>query len=506
MGKYVLESILDYNHDICDLINEFNRPVIVGDVVTLKKHRVGRVCYIGSIDGKKGDFYGIDLFYGTGKHDGVKNGKRYFQARSPHGGCFVKNKSIIGFGICGGDVTVKPRMSEVDETTMHGVMAQEDWLPPLEVVTCEEENRPGYDGAMPSHEYRDDPRTLKKKVALLAQLICASKNCMAYTGAGISTTAGIDDYASRKTGKKSTMQENRRKVKKPRYAKPTLGHRVLTELYHEGHLKNWIQQNHDGLPQKAGYPQHEINEIHGAWWDVSNTVVPMSGSLRDDLFEWMEEWQEKSDLCLCMGTSLVGMTADRCVSRPAKKYRRYGIGHGSFIIGLQRTSLDDIASIRFYGTIDQIVSLLAKEMNLMIRPYKTLVPDIPKDQQLDEYVFKVPYNAEGKLTTNPDEMIIWDLREGQKIVMAIGSGKGFEGTITGFYPDTPHLAIVTLRQYQGKHFGKRSHTYYMGNWWIETITKGLWHTIPFVNKNLVLQKDYEGNTTTDVAVYVAGTN
>jgi len=491
---FIIDAALDFNNDIREIITEFQPEIVVGDVVTLTKQRVGRVCFIGELTGKKGIYYGIDLFLGSGKHDGVVKGKRYFQARYPNSGCFVKAKSIRGFGICGGDAELKPRMMGISRHEMHGLMVEPDWQDPIEVVTCAEENRPGYN-SMPSHEYRDDPRTLSKKVALLAELIRASKNCMAYTGAGISTGAGIDDYASKKTGNKSKMNEKRAKVKKPRYAKPTLGHRVLTQLFHEGHMKHWIQQNHDGLPQKAGYPQHHINEIHGGWWDVSNTVVPMSGSLRDDLFSWMTKWQKKTDLCLAMGTSLCGMNADKCVSIPSKKYRDRNMGLGSIIIGLQRTPYDKISSIRFYGTIDEIVALLAREMDLMIPEYKTLVPDIPKEAIIEDYVYRVPYDSEGKLTTDPNEMIIWDIRKGQKVIMAIGSGKGFEGTVNGFYPNTPHIAIQTLRQYQDKNFGKQKRTYYMGNWWIETITKGLWHTIPFYNKKVVLQKDFDGNST-----------
>ena len=48
-----------------------------------------------------------------------------------------------------------------------------------------------------------------------------------------------------------------------------------------------MQQNHDGLPQKAGYPQQHLNEIHGAWFDPTNPVVPMSGTLREDLMTWL---------------------------------------------------------------------------------------------------------------------------------------------------------------------------------------------------------------------------
>jgi len=487
----VTDNVIDYKEEI---ISDFQDSILIGDVVTLTKHRVGRVCYIGELqEQKKGVWYGVDLFLGTGKHDGVVAGKRYFQGRIPTSGCFVRKKSILALGICGGDATLKPRMEGVKRKEMHGLMVEEDWLPPIQVVTCDEENRPGYN-SMPSHEYRDDPRTLQKKVAILAELVRSSSNFMAYTGAGISTTAGIDDYASQKSGKQSKLNENRKKVKKPRYAKPTLGHRVLTELYHTGNLKHWVQQNHDGLPQKAGYPQHELNEIHGGWWDVSNTVIPMNGSLRDDLFTWMCEWQKKADLTLAMGTSLCGMNADDCVSDVADRFRKEEKGFGSIIVGLQRTPMDKISSIRFYGTIDEIVALLAREMDLMIPPYKSLVPDVPEDAQIEEWIFKVPYDSEGKLTTDPDEMIIWDLRKGKKIVINAGAGKGFEGTITGFYPKTPHLAVATLRQYQNESFGKEKKKYYMGNWWVETITKGLWHVMPMVNKKITLQKDWEQKT------------
>lgn len=37
------------------------------------------------------------------------------------------------------------------------------------------------------------------------------------------------------------------------------------------------------LPQKAGFPQEKMNEIHGAWFDPSNPVVKFGGKLRGDL-------------------------------------------------------------------------------------------------------------------------------------------------------------------------------------------------------------------------------
>ncbi len=41
----------------------------------------------------------------------------------------------------------------------------------------------------------------------------------------------------------------------------------------QGLLHGWVQQNHDGLPQKAGFPQERINEIHGSWYDPGNPVA-----------------------------------------------------------------------------------------------------------------------------------------------------------------------------------------------------------------------------------------
>ena len=45
-------------------------------------------------------------------------------------------------------------------------------------------------------EYFDSPEELDEKVTMLAEMIVFSNNCMAFTGAGISTASGIPDYRS----------------------------------------------------------------------------------------------------------------------------------------------------------------------------------------------------------------------------------------------------------------------------------------------------------------------
>ena len=83
-------------------------------------------------------------------------------------------------------------------------------------------------------------------------------------------------------------------------------HHAMAALAHRSLLHEWVQQNHDGLPQKAGFPQEFINEVHGAWYDPSNPVVKYTGCLRTAEAEWMEQEAQKADLVLVMGTSLGG--------------------------------------------------------------------------------------------------------------------------------------------------------------------------------------------------------
>lgn len=165
--------------------------------------------------------------------------------------------------------------------------------------------RPGYDSKK-AHEYLDEPAVLRAKMKLLADLVRRSSRATCLAGAGLSTASGIGDYASRAAGAASLIHKARGHGKKLTglRARPTKAHRVLAAMAHKGLLHRFVQQNHDGLPQKAGMPQAALNEIHGAWFDVSNPVVPMSGSLRDDLFEDVLEVEQTTDLCIAVGTSL----------------------------------------------------------------------------------------------------------------------------------------------------------------------------------------------------------
>merc|ERR1712173_276937 len=97
----------------------------------------------------------------------------------------------------------------------------------------------------------------------------------------------------------------------------------------------------------------------------------------------------------------------------------------------------------------------------------------------------------GELTTDLDEMIVLDLSFGTKVVVNDGNGKGFKGTVTGYFKGTPHYAIDTFRMRPGHvDHGRKKRAYYLGDWWLETLTEGNWHRLPLLNENIILQKDY----------------
>ena len=121
----------------------------------------------------------------------------------------------------------------------------------------------------------------------------------------------------------------------------------------KNYVQHWIQQNHDGLAQKSGFPISKLNEIHGSWFDKKNPVVLMDDSLKTKNFNQLIEWEEKVDVCLAIGTSLCGMRSDGVAASSAKK-------GGLVIINLQETPYDNKACLRIYGNLQEVMKMLAK--------------------------------------------------------------------------------------------------------------------------------------------------
>lgn len=344
---------------------------------------------------------------------------------------------------------------------------------PERVVECETKARPEYHD-MPSHEYRDKPEVVKAKVILLAQLLRASARCVAYTGAGLSVSSGLADYAT-----KSTESAASREIADSRFlAQPNVGHQVLARLHKQGLVKRVFNQNHDGLLQKAGLPQDAVNEIHGAFFDPSN---PGGFELRGDLVEDMFCWADQTDLCLALGTSLSGLNADRIARTPAKKYTgdlgasaQRGVVQGSLglvIVALQETQLDQLATLRIFALLDVVMQLLADQLQL---------PDLPpvslacSTDALD--IFSgLPYDHQGFFSSSAT--LTLDLRLGARIKVSKGNFAGCCGVVAGKNTEG-HYLLKVMMDVGGGVFIEED--LLLASWWLVEGTAGRVLALPLV--------------------------
>ena len=113
---------------------------------------------------------------------------------------------------------------------------------------------------------RFDPAAKVDQVASqLATLIQNAKHFIVYTGAGVSTSAGIPDFrgpegawTKRAQGKELKFDGN-----KTLQAVPTATHMALVALQERGLLKYLVSQNCDGLHRRSGILP--VSHVHLLW-------------------------------------------------------------------------------------------------------------------------------------------------------------------------------------------------------------------------------------------------
>lgn len=365
---------------------------------------------------------------------------------------------------------------------MHGFLAEPHWLLPAQVTSFSVAARDYCDEKIEAHEYLDDEQTLAEKVRVLANICRRAHNLIIFSGAGISTAAGIDDYAS-KAKDNSITAAGKPVVKDWKLARPTKAHRVLTAMHEADIVKHWVQQNHDSLPQKAGYPQHKLNEIHGSLHDPANPIVPYEGSLRDDLFDWLHLWQARADAVLALGTSLSGFNVDSLAEVAAEK-------RGLVIVNLQKTPYDQGCSLRIFAKVDDVLERLASELGLAerVRPMESVyAPRYAEGMQVGDDVFIVPFDRETgePRPTDQARWATWDLRVGKRVRLTGGPyandvgrvvDKAADGSYRIRFEDSIHPAFKVKR---------RPFSLWLGSWWLEEATHGFGIVpggpVPFVN-------------------------
>lgn len=158
------------------------------------------------------------------------------------------------------------------------------------------------------------------KIERVAEMVAASKKCILFSGAGMSTESGIadfrspgglweqwnpdeltfDKFMSSRASREHYWGFSRAIWPTMTTAKPNPGHYAITDLFKMGRLDAVITQNVDGLHQAAGMPDDKVIELHGTLRYVACLRCGKRFP-RSEIETLMDTTGEKAPECDCGG-------------------------------------------------------------------------------------------------------------------------------------------------------------------------------------------------------------
>ncbi|KAI0133755.1 DHS-like NAD/FAD-binding domain-containing protein [Xylariales sp. AK1849] len=253
--------------------------------------------------------------------------------------------------------------------------------------------------AKESYESAD---AVDQKAQTLADQIRKSKHFIAFTGAGISTSAGIPDFRGPE-GAWTLRAQGRQRASKTTstlQAIPTPAHMALVELQNRGILKYLVSQNCDGLHRKSGMLPDRISELHGnsnrecckdcgkeyirdfravSTYEKSihdhrtgrkcarcggalhDSIINFGEPLPAEAFERASNNAQKADLCLVLGSSLTVTPANEIPEIVGQRGRAK-----LAICNLQETPLDGLSSLRVHTSADDLMTCVMAKLKTRI--------------------------------------------------------------------------------------------------------------------------------------------
>eukprot|EP01065_Artemidia_motanka_P050424 TRINITY_DN8623_c0_g1_i1.p1 TRINITY_DN8623_c0_g1~~TRINITY_DN8623_c0_g1_i1.p1 ORF type:complete len:562 (+),score=213.65 TRINITY_DN8623_c0_g1_i1:69-1688(+) len=256
-------------------------------------------------------------------------------------------------------------------------------------------------------EIRETAEQVDAKAAQLAEMIRKARHVTFFTGAGISTAAGIADYRGPKGVWTLQAQGRASEIRSGQMvsAVPTATHMALSTLVERGLAHHVISQNLDGLHRKSGIPGDNMSELHGNSnveycskcrreymrdFDVTQTSIEdrgghetgrrcvvegCGGALHDTVINFGEGLAPEliakafaqaghSDLHIVLGSSLT--------VAPASDLPRETQRHGGklCIVNLQRTPQDHAADLRVHASVNDFMERVMAHLDIPIPAFR----------------------------------------------------------------------------------------------------------------------------------------
>ncbi|KAM0221272.1 hypothetical protein ACHAQD_005628 [Fusarium lateritium] len=255
-------------------------------------------------------------------------------------------------------------------------------------------------------ERRDALGIIDQQADELVALIKKSKHFIVFTGAGVSTSAGIPDFRGPEGAWTLRAQGRARtgKTTSTLQAIPTPTHMALVELQNQGLLKYLVSQNCDGLHRRSGIlrarTNERISELHGnsnrecckdcgkeyirdfravATYDKSvhdhrtgRKCAICGGNLHDTIINFGEDLPEeplklarshakKADLCLALGSSLSVSPANGIPEMCGQSRKSKLI-----VCNLQDTFMENLSDMHVWSESDQLTTRVMDRLGFTI--------------------------------------------------------------------------------------------------------------------------------------------
>ncbi|KAI0376286.1 DHS-like NAD/FAD-binding domain-containing protein [Hypomontagnella monticulosa] len=253
-------------------------------------------------------------------------------------------------------------------------------------------------------EREESPGIVDKKAETLAVQIRKSKHFIVFTGAGISTSAGIPDFRGPQ-GVWTLMAQGKQRgnAVNTLQAVPTLTHMALVALQDRGLLKYLISQNCDGLHRRSGILPDRLSELHGnnnreyckecgkeyirdfravasqektihdhrtgrkcalCGGVLLDSLIHFGESLFEEPLQLARDHAEKADLCLALGSSLTVTPANEIPETVGSRK-----GAKLAICNLQDTPVDGVAYMRIHSKADDLMVRVMDKLGIPIPPF-----------------------------------------------------------------------------------------------------------------------------------------